>query len=236
VDRITENFERPPSRALADGAFGTVVNLEGMEKRQIDFYTPVESPLPEPGNPALREDSSVPVPEADWPKLPRNANKKLAKSCFLYDESANCYRCPQGKVLIYDKPRKRRRAGGEVTLRTYRCHECANCPLAAACLDPKSKRGRTVSRDGTEPLRAQMAAKMNTEESRKRYRRRLHIAETPFAILKGVMGIRQFLLRGLEKVRTEWLWACIAYNLKKITFAVAALRTQAITVAVTVEN
>ena len=74
-----------------------------METRQIDFYTPVESPLPEPGNPALREDPTVPVAEADWPRLPRNAQKKLAKSCFLYDETAVCYRCPQGKILRYDE-------------------------------------------------------------------------------------------------------------------------------------
>jgi len=43
------------------------------------------------------------------------------------------------------------------------------------------------------------------------------------------MGIRQFLLRGLEKVRTEWLWACTAYNLKKLTHDVAALRAPAVT-------
>lgn len=236
VDRITESFERRPSRALADGAFGTIANLEGMEVRDMDFYTPVESPLPEPGNPALREDPSMPVAEADWSKLPRNANKKLAKSSFVYDETADCYRCPQGKILRYYKPKKRHREGGEVTLRIYRCHECANCPLASACLDAKSKRGRTVSRDGSEPLRAKMAAKLNTVAGRQIYHRRFHLAETPFAILKGAMGIRQFLLRGLDKVRTEWRWACTAYNLKKLTLAVAALRTQAITAVVTEGN
>jgi transposase len=224
MDRIEEDFERSPARALADAAMGTIANLEGMETRQVDFYTPVESPLPEPGNPALREDPTVPVAEADWPKLPRNANQKLAKSCFLYDETADCYRCPQGNILHYEKPRKRRREGGEITLRTYRCRQCANCPLASACLDTKCKRGRTVSRDGSEPLRAKMAAKLNTAEGRQIYHRRFHLAETPFAILKGAMGIRQFLLRGLEKVRTEWRWACIAYNLKKLVPAVAALR------------
>ena len=36
--------------------------------------------------------------------------------------------------------------------------------------------------------------------------------------------IRPFLLRGLEKVRTEWLWACTAYNLRKLLGEVARLR------------
>jgi transposase len=227
MDRIAENFERAPARALADAAMGTIANLEGMETRQVDFYTPVESPVPEPGNPALRQDPSLPVAEADWPKLPRNDHKKLAKSCFLYDETADCYRCPLGKTLFYGETKKRRRAGGEAILRVYRCRECANCPLASACLDAKSRCGRSVSRDGSEPLRAKMAAKLNTAEGRQLYHRRFHLAETPFAILKGVMGIRQFLLRGLEKVRTEWRWACTAYNLKKLVKALAALRAEA---------
>jgi transposase len=236
MDRITENFEHAPERALADAAMGTIANLEGMETRHVDFYTPVESPLPGPGNPALRDDPTGPVAEADWPKLPRNANKKLDKSCFLYDETANCYYCPLGKILHSDKPRKRRREGGEIRLRTYRCQECANCPLASACLDAKCKRGRTVSRDGSEPLRAKMAAKLNTAEGRQRYHRRFHLAETPFAILKGAMGIRQFLLRGLEKVRTEWRWACAAYNLKKLARRWTALRASAAAVAVATRN
>ena len=42
------------------------------------------------------------------------------------------------------------------------------------------------------------------------------MAETPNAVIKQVMGLRQFLHRGLEKVRTEWLWACTAFNLGKL--------------------
>jgi hypothetical protein len=236
VDRITENFERPPERVLADTAMGTIANLQGMETRKVEFYTPVESPLPEPGNPALRENPSVPVAESDWAKLPRNPNRKLDKSCFLYDETADCYYCPLGKILPYDKPRKRRREGGEIAVRTYRCRECANCPLASACLDSKCKHGRTVSRDGSEPLRAMMAAKLNTAEGRQIYHRRFHLAETPFAILKGAMGIRQFFLRGLEKVRTEWRWACTAYNLKKLARSWAALRASATATTVSGRN
>lgn len=236
VDRITEDFERSPAKMSADGAFGTIVNLEGMEARQVDFYTPVESPLPEPGNPAFRDDPSIPVPEADWPKLPRNANKKLAKSCFVYDEKTDQYHCPMGKSMSYEYTKKQPRADGQVILRIYRCTQCANCLLATECLDQKSKHGRTVSRDGSEPLRAKMSAKLKSESGRKTYHRRMHIAETPFAILKCVMGIRQFLLRGLEKVRMEWLWACTAYNLKKLTKAKALLRTAMATEGVRAET
>ena len=56
------------------------------------------------------------------------------------------------------------------------------------------------------------------------YNRRMHIGETPFAIIKRIMEVRRFLLRGLEKVRTDWHGVCTAYNLKKLIALIAALR------------
>ena len=56
----------------------------------------------------------------------------------------------------------------------------------------------------------------STEAGRTTYNRRMHIGETPFAIIKAILDVvRRFLLRGLDKVRTEWCWVCTAYNLKK---------------------
>jgi transposase len=195
-------------------------------------YTPVESPLPQVGNPARRDDPRQPVAPENWPALPRNDKKKLAKSCFVYDEAADCYYCPMGRPMACEETKKIDRSSGSVKLRLYRCKQCAGCPLAAECLDPKGKHGRTVGRDGAERLRDSVAVKLQTETGRKTYNRRMHIAETPFAILKAILGVRQFLLRGLEKVRTEWSWVCTAYNMKKLITAIARLRSQATGVAV----
>jgi hypothetical protein len=46
--------------------------------------------------------------------------------------------------------------------------------------------------------------------------------EAVFGIIKSVMGFRQFMLRGLEKVTGEWRLVCLAWNLKRM----AALRPQ----------
>ena len=51
------------------------------------------------------------------------------------------------------------------------------------------------------------------------------MAEMPNGFTKEVLGIRQFLLRGLDKVRTEWLWAWTAFNLRKLMIAMGTLRT-----------
>ena len=52
------------------------------------------------------------------------------------------------------------------------------------------------------------------------------MAETPHAVIKAVMGLRRFLLRGLTKVRIEWRWACTACNLQKLARAMAAVRAE----------
>ena len=67
---------------------------------------------------------------------------------------------------------------------------------------------------------------MNSPEGQATYARRMHMAETPFGHIKWVMGVRQFLLRGLEKVRSEWLWVCTAYNLKKLLRHAVPLRAE----------
>jgi hypothetical protein len=224
VDRIEDNFGRKPEAFLADTAHGTGENLAGMASRKVAFLTPMESSQPQEGNPARRADPTQPVAEADWPRLPRNAQKQLDKSCFVYVEQSHCYYCPQGRRLEYAEIHQVTRNGQEVAVRVYRCKNCENCPLSAACRSPKARRGRQIYRDPYEPLREEMAARMETAEGRATYAHRMHGAETPFAHLKQVMGVRQFLLRGLENVRTEWRWVCTAFNLQKLLKAVAALR------------
>jgi transposase len=226
VDRIAETFGQKPGAMAADKAHGTGQILAGMEQRGVDFYTPVESPVPEDGNPAKRDDPQQPVAEADWGKLPRNDKKKLAKSCFVYDAQKDCYYCPLGRVLNYEETKKEQRSGVNVDMRVYRCKHCDGCPLAEACREAKAKRGRSIRRDQFEPLRERMARKMKSPAGKAIYGRRMHAAETPFAYIKGVMGVRQFLLRGLEKVKTEWTWVCTAYNITKLLANMGRLRAE----------
>lgn len=49
-----------------------------------------------------------------------------------------------------------------------------------------------------------------------KYKLRQQTVEPVFGILKSVLGFRQFLLRGLEKVTLEWTLVCAAYNLKRL--------------------
>jgi transposase len=104
---------------------------------------------------------------------------------------------------------------------------------AAAGIDPLIAMGRQPhhpplaerfapdppSPDEPTPLEA-MAHRLRTREGKKLYALRKHTPEPVFGIIKSVLGFRQFLLRGLDKVRGEWNLVTMAYNLKRL-FALA---------------
>lgn len=226
VDQIEETFGEKPERFLTDAGNNSGHIMEGMEDRDVEFYAPAKSSQPQEGNPAKREDPRVSVPEADRPKLPRNNRGQLDKTCFVYVADEDQYYCPQGQAMPFAKSKSENRAGVKVNLRVYRCGSCHNCELAADCLSPTSKHGRTITRDEYQEARERTAARMASDGGRKVYNQRPRIAETTFGIIKAVMGIRQFLLRGLEKVKTEWLWACTAFNLGKLVRELGRLRAE----------
>ena len=64
--------------------------------------------------------------------------------------------------------------------------------------------------------RLRMKSKMDKPESRKVYGLRKITVEPVYGNLKQNLGFREFLLRGLDKVKIEMNIACIAHNLQKI--------------------
>jgi len=68
----------------------------------------------------------------------------------------------------------------------------------------------------THPTLVAMREKLQTDEGRALYRLRKQTVEPVFGIIKHVMGFRQFLLRGLEKVSGEWSLVSLAYNVKRL--------------------
>ena len=114
-------------------------------------------------------------------------------------------------------------AGGELTyrfstyelgreLRYYRTRGCRECLLKSQCT--RNKANRTITREANEYLMEAMAERMKREPGKFRLRKTL--AEHPFGTIKRSLGYTHFLLKGLEKVRTEWSLITLAYNLKRV--------------------
>jgi hypothetical protein len=61
-----------------------------------------------------------------------------------------------------------------------------------------------------------MRYRLQTKEGKKRYAQRKQTPEPVFGIIKSVMGFRQFMLRGSNKVRGEWSLVTMAWNMKRM--------------------
>jgi hypothetical protein len=75
--------------------------------------------------------------------------------------------------------------------------------------------GRTIVREEEAAAVVAFRAKMQTAEAKQIYRQRGAVAEFPNAWIKAKMGLRQFHLRGLQKVKMEAVWACLTYNIQQ---------------------
>jgi len=61
-----------------------------------------------------------------------------------------------------------------------------------------------------------MTHRLSTKTGKALYGKRKSTVETVFGIIKHVQGFRQFQLRGLESVQSEWNLVCIGWNLKRM--------------------
>ena len=65
-------------------------------------------------------------------------------------------------------------------------------------------------------VKEKMARKLRTKKGRFEYARRKAMAEPPFGQIKHCRGFRQFLLRGMEKMKAEWNLVTATHNLLKL--------------------
>lgn len=145
------------------------------------------------------------------PKVDTSANTRqglLGKSQFHYDAAKDVYVCPAAQELTY------RSSSFELgrELRYYRASGCQQCALRPRC--HRSQGNRRISREANEPLMEQMAARLKAQPQK--FRLRKSLVEHPFGTIKRAFGYDHFLLKGLEKVRTEWSLITLAYNLKRV--------------------
>jgi transposase len=146
------------------------------------------------------------IPKADTSA--NTARGLYGKSKFRFDEQKDVYVCPAGGELSY------RFSTFELgrELRYYRARGCRECLLRSQCT--RNKANRTITREANEHLMEAMAQRMKREPGKFKLRKTL--AEHPFGTIKRSLGYTHFLLKGLEKVRTEWSLITLVYNLKRV--------------------
>jgi hypothetical protein len=81
----------------------------------------------------------------------------------------------------------------------------------------KSATAKRSAKPGS--LLARMTTRLRRAGHRSRYRLRKQVVEPVYGQIKEARGFRQFLLRGIEKVKAEWAMICTAHNLRKLALA-----------------
>lgn len=139
-------------------------------------------------------------------------------SDFSFDPSKQVYRCPHGKELTCHAHNQINR------YRTYdvyhaRVEDCAACPLKIRCLSKPttSRRYLSVPVDTQPPnLIDEMKAKIDTDQGKQIYARRLGIVEPVFANICVQKRMHRFTLRSKLKVDVQWRLFALVHNIGKI--------------------
>ncbi|CAD6493212.1 MAG: Transposase DDE domain protein [Candidatus Argoarchaeum ethanivorans] len=149
------------------------------------------------------------------PKTKGRENKSggFGKDNFKYNPKKDEFTCPNGEPVKFSYEYFDKYKGEQVMV--YRGVECGRCQDKKLCTKSNHK-PKLIKCYGNEANLREMAEKMESLWGQKVYRVRSKTGEHVFEYIKQNIGLREFLTRGLEGVRTEFSLACIAHNLKRI--------------------
>jgi transposase len=197
VAQVEANLGQKPAQVVVDGGFTSRENILAMAEQGVDFIGSLPAANPSSANQQRQ----------------RGVTEQFSLDKFSYDAQQDIYRCPAGESLRH----KGREFSPGVVIHQYRAkpETCAACQFRSECCPGNQHHGRSVVRAVHSLEVRQFAEKMQTEEAKAIYRQRGAVAEFPNAWIKEKLGLRQFRLRGLVKVRLEVLWAALTYNIQQ---------------------
>jgi hypothetical protein len=176
IERVETRFDLRPQRLIGDTNYGTAEILGWMvDEKQIEPHVSV------------------------WDKTQRN-DETLSSSDFKWNEEADEYRCPQGRVLRRQwRPFKNLRTHvtkADTIIYRSSQSDCATCPMKARCCPntPTRKIARSVhesARDVARDIAKSRAYKQSRKDRKK--------VEMLFAHLKRILKLDRPAI-----ARTEW--------------------------------
>jgi transposase len=149
---------------------------------------------------------------------PDAKSKRFTTSDFSFDPAKGVYLCPNGKELTCH-------ARGNINRhRTYdlyhaRPEDCAACPLRSRCLKKADtpRRNLSIQVKSQDPnLIDEMKAKIDSDEGKRIYGRRLGIVEPVFSNICVQKRMHRFTLRSKLKVDVQWRLYALVHNIGKI--------------------
>jgi len=191
VRRVEQDFGKLPkdTKLLVDNHYSKGDEVEILEKDGYDIYSPVYG-------------------------MHKEKKNKFGKLNFEYIEDEDIFICPEGKTLKYSGTTFSKQQQRYLTMYCASCNDCMNCKHRAECC--KKAKARSLTGVPGHKSLERVKKKMQTEDGRAIYNLRKQTVEIAFGDIKHNKKFREFVLRGIKKVKTEWDLVCIASNLVKI--------------------
>ena len=185
--KAQKNFTDPESRIMPDGA-NKGAFIQGYNA-QIGVDAEAQIIVAADVNQQSNDKQQlVPMAEKIIEHVGRLADTTSADSGYFSEQAVTDPRLKETNVLV---PPDRQKHG----------------PRDSEPAEPAVQPASTIER---------MRQKLRSEQGRALYKMRKAIVEPVFGQIKGVRGLRRFLLRGLDKVRDEFKLIAMTHNLLKL--------------------
>ncbi len=193
------------SRHLADNGYYSVDNIVYSDTHNLDVYIPPST-----------------TKELYAEKEIESKDKSIGIKHCTIDKSGPTAKiiCPGGQVLTQFTEK----TGRGVIYCDFRVHDsdfCKNCSSFSKCcghLKDKSYKSFRLRKDLLENWEViqQNKDKIKSEEGKKIYSKRMGAIEKVFGHIKGNLGYKRVLVRGIKKVKSFWSVICMTYNLVRL--------------------
>ena len=194
-------YHRLPDMAVADSGYGSEENYRFMEEAGIAAYVKY--------NWFHREQRMHYEPNPFSPQS------------LYYNAEGDYYVCPMGQHMErIGTVRSKTESGYVAESARYKARRCEGCPLRGCCFKAKGDRIIEVNHRLDE-YRRKARERLTSEEGIKHRGRRCIEPEAVFGQMKYNMAYKRFRHFGMDKVKMDFAFFAIAFNIKKMCSTMA---------------
>lgn len=225
VEKIKENLGEDTLKngtlLTADTGYSSEKNMEYLHAEDINAVVPDTQFRQR--DPIFKESESVQKHKVQRQKTrkdkPKGKNGYSSEKFALNREAKICV-CPNGHKMLYHGDHFTINNKRYMRFKSY-LKNCRACPLQSECMKkPLREHGRQVSflveEVGNTNYLDLMKAKIDSEQGKLDYARRMWTIEPVFANITSNKGIDKLSLRGEAKVTCQWMMCCIVHNIEKL--------------------
>lgn len=203
IEEHRNSFDDNPDTITADAGYGSEENYQHLEDHDIEAFVKYNYFHKEQMQTKSRVD-----------KRPFTVDK------LHYHPPTDSYYCPMGQQMNHIGTYKKKTTNGFTqTIDQYQAKKCTHCSIRSLC--HKAKGNRIVERNrNLIRLKTKAKQKLLSEKGIQHRKQRCWDIEAIFGNIKQNMNFKRFMLRGIDKVETEFGLIAMAHNFKKLSLKV----------------